>query len=110
MESGKLWHEVTIQSRGDTRDILGSSVASWSTYLATYAELMNRGGSEVTQAQQVNSLIDTAFKIRWDSGVRSNMRIQFKSRNYNIEWVDNIGERDKEMMLYCKRLEDQTNG
>jgi SPP1 family predicted phage head-tail adaptor len=110
MQAGKLWHEITIEQRNDTRDLIGASVASWATYLTTYAELLNSNGVEVLQAKQVNSFIDSAFKIRWDSGVRSNMRIVFKSRNYNIEWIDNIEERDKEMILYCRRQEDQTNG
>ena len=110
MEAGKLWHEIAIQSRGDTRDSYGASIPAWSAYASTYAELKNLSGSELEQAQQINSRINTKFIVRWDTGIRATMRIVYKSRNYNIVYVNNIDERDKTMELLCERLEDVTNG
>ena len=110
MQAGKLWHEIAIQQRNDTRDSYGASIASWASYASTYAELTNLSGAELEQAQQINARINTRFVIRWDSGVRSTMRIVYKSRNYNIIYVDNVDERDKQTTLLCERLEDVTNG
>jgi SPP1 family predicted phage head-tail adaptor len=110
IEAGKLWHEISIEQRGDTRDAHGASIASWSEYLATYAELVNLSGNELIQAQQINSRINTKFIIRWDAGIRATMRILFKSRYYGIVYTNNIDERDKVMHLLCERLEDVTNG
>ena len=108
--SGKLFHEVTIQSRGDTRNAMGESIASWSTYANTYAEIKDLSGNELVQAAQINSKITTRFIVRWDSGIRATMRIVHKSRNYNIISVQNELERDEKMILLCQRLEDNTNG
>ena len=110
MQAGKLWHEIAIEQRGDTRNSYGESIAAWSNYTSTYAELTNLSGSELEQAQQINSRITTRFVIRWDNGVRATMRIVYKSRNYNIVYVDNVDERDKKTVLLCERLEDVTNG
>jgi len=110
MEAGELFQEVTIQQRNDTLNNIGESVASWATYAATYAEVINLSGSELIQAQQVNSFINSKITVRVDVGIRANMRILFKSRYYNIIFVNEVDERDEKMILLCKRQEDATNG
>ena len=110
MEAGKLWHEIAIQERLDTRDTYGASVKNFQTAFNTYAELKNLSGSELIQAQQINSRITTQFKIRWNEELRATHRIKYKNRFYGILWINNVDERDKEMILLCERLEDVTNG
>jgi SPP1 family predicted phage head-tail adaptor len=111
ISAGKLFHEIAIEQRGDTRNAYGESVASWSSYKALeYAEVKNLSGNELIQAAQINSKINTKFVVRYDSGIRATMRIVYKSRNYNIISVDNDLERDEKMTLLCERLEDVTNG
>lgn len=110
MEAGKLRHEIVIQQKSETRNTTGDVLFSWSTYLSTYAECKNLSMNELLQAHQVNSKITTKFIIRWDSGVRANMRILYRSRAYNIVGIDNFEERDIYQILLCERLEDITNG
>jgi SPP1 family predicted phage head-tail adaptor len=110
MRAGKLFQEVTIEQRGETINDIGESVASWSTYASTYAEVMNRGGNEILFADQVNGIFDTIFKVRYDSGIRSTMRVVHRSRNYNIVRWEETEDRMEEMHLFCKRQEDATNG
>jgi len=115
LEAGKLWHEVSIEERADTRDSYGESDPSWSEYLATYAEIINLSGNELLQAQQVNSRITTKVIIRYDetfsatAGIKAAMRVVFKSRNYGILWINKLSQYSV-MELYCERLEDVTNG
>jgi SPP1 family predicted phage head-tail adaptor len=114
MRSGDMWHEVAVEQRGDTRNAHGESVASWSSFTSNiYCKIMNLSGNELIQAQQINSRINTKFITRFDDvsdGIRATMRLVFKSRNYGILWLDNVDERDKELHIYCERLEDNTNG
>ncbi len=110
LRAGKLSQEITIQQRGDTRNGIGESIASWSTYATTYAEINNLTGSELIQAAQVNSFINSKVTIRPDTGVRASMRVVFKSRYYNIEFVNDVDERDDTMVLLCRRQESVTNG
>lgn len=110
MEAGKLFQEIVIEQRGETINSIGESVASWSTYASCYAEVVNTGGSEVTIANQVNGIFDTTFKIRYDSGIRSTMRIVHRSRYYNIVDWEELADRQEEILVFCKRQEDATNG
>ncbi len=110
MEAGKLFQEIVIEQRGETINSIGESVASWSIYASCYAAVINGGGGEVTSGDQINGIFDTTFKIRYDSGIRSSMRIVHRSRNYNIvDWAE-IDDRMEEMHIFCKRQEDATNG
>lgn len=110
MEAGKLFQEVTIQQRGSNANSIGESVADWSLYKAVYAEVVNLSGNELVQAQQVNSFINSRVRVRVDSGIRADMRILFKNRFYNIIFVNEVDERNEEMILLCKRQESQANG
>lgn len=110
LRAGKLWQEITIQQRGETRDKIGASVPNWSTYASTYAEINNLSGAELVQAAQVNSFINSSITIRPDTDVRASMRILYKSRQYNIEFVNDVDERDDTMILLCQRVESVANG
>ena len=110
LRAGKLQQEITIQQRGETRDKIGASVPSWTTYATTYCEINNLSGAELVQAAQVNSFINSSITIRPDTGVRASMRILYKSRQYNIEFVNDVDERDDTMILLCRRAESVTNG
>ena len=110
MEAGKLFQEISIEQRGETINSIGESVASWSTYAATYAEVVNKSGRDIIIADQVNGIFDTTFKIRYDAGIRSSMRILHRSRYYNIVHWSEVDDRMEEIHVFCKRQEDATNG
>jgi SPP1 family predicted phage head-tail adaptor len=110
MEAGKLFQEIVIEQRGETINSIGESVASWSTYASCYAEVKNTTGRDILIADQVNGIFDTTFKIRYDAGIRSSMRIVHRSRNYNIVHWSEVDDRMEEMHIFCKRQEDATNG
>ena len=71
---------------------------------------MNKGGNEIIIADQVNGIFDTVFKVRYDSGIRSTMRIVHRSRNYNIVRIEEVHDRQEEIFIYCKRQESAANG
>jgi SPP1 family predicted phage head-tail adaptor len=110
MEAGKLFQEISIEQRGETINSIGESVANWSTYAATYAQVINGSGSEVTTGDQINAVFDTTFIIRYDAGIRSTMRILYRSRYYNIVDWDEEADRMEKMTISCKRQENATNG
>jgi len=110
MEAGKLEHEIVIEQRGETVNSIGESVASWSTYASCYAAIVNTSGRDILIADQVNGIFDTTFKIRYDSGIRSSMRILHRSRYYNIVHWAEVVDGMEEIHVFCKRQENATNG
>ena len=114
MKAGKLRHELTIESYGGTPDAMGQVIRSWSTFQATYGSIRNLTGDELLVAQQVNGKINSEIKIRWVSGLRTDMRIitstSGASRTYNIININAVDEIQETYILQCQRLEDNTNG
>jgi len=110
MEAGKLRQEIIIQQYSSSANTYGEIIKTWSTYLSCYAEVLSNRGSQKIEADKVKSDIDTMFRVRWDSGIRTNMRISYKNVYYNIVNIDNYKDLDVDMILSCKRFEDATNG
>jgi len=116
VQAGKLRHEITIESDDrSTASSTGYHNSSWSTFHTCYASIRNAKGSELIQAGEVASRIDTLITIRYQPGIRANMRVKAtvqdsEVRYYNIGYVNSILERNEMIELACSRLENITDG
>ncbi len=105
MEAGKLRHPISIQQdAGNTKDAAGHRIANWTEISggAVWASVEPLTGRELYMAMQVQAQVTHKIKIRYVSGVTPKMRVVYGSRNFNIESVLNIEERNIEMHLMCK--------
>ena len=105
MQSGKLGrHRVDIQQPVEgTPDAAGEIPITWGTYASSVpVEIMPQGGREYYQAKQVQAEMTHLLKIRYLSGVTSEMRALFGTRELHILDVVNVDERSREMLLTCK--------
>lgn len=88
MKSGKLRHQVTIQSKADTTDLFGGPVDVWTdTALNIWASVEPLSGRELVAAQSVNAETTTRITMRYRSGVVAANRIIFGNKFYNIQSV-----------------------
>lgn len=113
IRAGELFHELIIQQRANpTTNRIGEAVPTWTTYKTRYADMWDKGGREIIQADQVKGFYDTVFEIRADElkGIRTTMRVTYKSRIYNIVHVGDTDFRNRKQLLFCKRQETQANG
>jgi len=116
VKAGKLWQEITIQQRDETINDFGESEPVYVTFKAMYAKQLNTTGNEVIQGDQVEAIFDTVFEIRAEetNGIRANMRVKSDmtgaSRFYNIVHDVDPDQRGIKQKLFCKRLENITNG
>ena len=112
IKSGNLFNEIIIQEPSESKSTLGEVTFTWATYRAVYAEIMQNSGREIINADQVDAFFDSSFKIRADesTGIRTSMRILYKTRVYNIVHIKDPDERGVEQLILTKRQEDQVNG
>lgn len=106
MQSGKLRHRITIQqlvAGSPQQNAVGEPNVAWTDYLTVWASVDPVTGNEPFLAQQHLSRVTSKIRMRYRSGITSDMRIRFNSVSYDIKAVLNWGERDRELLLLCEQ-------
>lgn len=96
-----LRHSVEIQQTATAADTTGDPVESWSTYKRVRAAISPLSGREFENAQRISSDITTQITLRYETGITTEHRIKFGSRYFNIHFIKNVDERDKQLILLC---------
>lgn len=75
MRAGKLRQQIIIQQATETRTSTGAIITTWSTLATVRASKEDLKGREYFQAQQIQTLANARFVIRYLETVRAKMRI-----------------------------------
>lgn len=108
MESGKLRHLVTIESRTGTRDPqTGEAIKSWTTFAQAWASADPLSARELIKVREFSSEITTKFVIRHLSGLDNTMRLIWNEVPYEIaEVIQPKGDRRSlEILAYAQQTE-----
>lgn len=98
---GRLRHRVNLQSATTTRDAGGGVTESWSTVAQIYCDIKPVSGSERYRQGKVQESLTHEIVMRHRTGIDTNYRINFESRNFNVRSIRNIDERDRFLVLLC---------
>ena len=109
MAIGKMQHSVVIQTKSRSADGGGGSAVTFSDVATVFARIEATGGSERLFGDQLEGVTTHTITIRHRRDVTAANRIKYAfavdSTNYerlfNINRVENVGERDKYLKLYC---------
>jgi head-tail adaptor len=93
MEAGKLRHLVQLQANTPTQNTLGEPSDSWATIANIYAAIRPMAGQASHQ-----------ITVRNYPGLSAENRIKFGTRIFDINSVNNVDERNREMILLCSEL------
>lgn len=114
MRAGELRHKVTIQQRTDTQNSAGEPIPAWSTYKTAWVAIEPLSGREAEIAKQTYGEVTHRLRGRQVDlgGTTPKMRVikgaidgsgepTGGARLLEIEGVVNVGERDREVHLFC---------
>jgi SPP1 family predicted phage head-tail adaptor len=88
--SGKI-RKITIQTPPTVKDAGGELTGSWTTFLKTYAKLVDVSSNESkAEGTEVMTVI-RMFIIRYKNTITSNMRILFDNKYWEITGIRQIG-------------------
>lgn len=102
MKIGDLRHRVTLESKSVTRDGYGGEVETWSTVATCWAAVEPLVGREFLEGRRLEAEVNTRIRIRYRSGVVPGMRITWGSHTYDIEAVQEVESRRRELRLMCR--------
>ncbi len=101
MKSGKLRNRVILQSKTVTRNDYGEETIVWTEKDTLWASIEPLTAREYFQSQQVQSQVTHKITIRYYLGLRTDYRMLWGSRIFNIISMINPEERNREMILLC---------
>jgi SPP1 family predicted phage head-tail adaptor len=93
--------KITIQqwtADSPAQDSYGAPSGSWETYATPWAEKIDQKGREFFNGGVVGE-VTTVFRIRYDSGITSKMRISYNSEYYDIKSIAELGRREGQELI-----------
>jgi SPP1 family predicted phage head-tail adaptor len=103
LDPGKMVHWVSILRQTTTTDVSGTSIV-WTEFVKTWAQIDPVRGSDVLRGGQDTTQLYLTVKIRWQTGILPNMRVQSNNGTYIIQAIENPGERNVILILNCIAL------
>lgn len=101
MRAGKLRHRITIEQSTETQSV-GEPVLTWSTFATVWADYEDMGGSEGAVGGQAQYAIGhRRYEIRYLTGLLPKMRINHDSIAWDIDRIQNVGARNRELHVFC---------
>lgn len=106
MESGKLRETILILSPPASQDEYGAKDpnAPWDQVANTRASFEPLMGREYFIAAETRSNIEVKFHLRYIPGVEANFRVRHRTIEYDIISPINVDGRNRELILYCKKV------
>lgn len=106
MRAGKLRHIVNVESlQGSTPDGHGNTFQAWTAvYSNVPASFKALSGKEVFTDSQTESQSFFQINIRFLPSITSAMRFTRNGRKFAIMNIQNVDERDIELVFQCREI------
>ena len=84
MDAGRLRERVTVQQAAESRNAIGETVLSWSTFAERWASVEGVSARESLAYGQQQIDVTHRVRLRYLAGLTQNMRIQWRGRTLEI--------------------------
>ncbi len=102
MQAGKLRHKLTFVKSTHISNAFGEQESTWKTYAEVWGRIRPLTGSERYVVAQTQAFEDAVFNIRYLDGLSPKMRIVCNAINYDITSIQNLDERNRELVIYAR--------
>lgn len=97
--------QINIQTYTETQDDYGQIIkAPVDLYTGLWASMVTTGGGEFYAAQKLNAETSALFKLRYQPGITSKMKVIYGNRTFEILNVNNVNEKFEWIHLSCKEV------
>jgi SPP1 family predicted phage head-tail adaptor len=105
MNPGKRNKRITFLQNPEGQGSYGNEEGDWPEFATVWASIDPIRGREFFAAQQVNSEITHKINIRYRTGIKSDMKIKYGIRNFDIisPPID-LEERHRELEFMCREV------
>ena len=94
MRAGDLRYKIEIQEKSVERDSLGAEAITWVTFARVWADVKFNVGSKPEMDGQPRASVPAQFKIRFMDGIKTEMRVVFDGKTFDITSANPLGWRE----------------
>jgi SPP1 family predicted phage head-tail adaptor len=105
IQPGRLRERITVQQATESRNSLGESVQSWSTFAERWASVDGLSSREVLLTGQQQTEITHRVRMRYLDGFASTMRILWRGRVLEITSLLEHNNRSEHEVLCTERVD-----
>lgn len=102
MRAGRLRNRITVMEHVEEANALGQVKVIPTPKYKRWAFIEPLEGSELINAQQMQSDVTHRVSMRYSPEITSRMKLQYGDRTLEVVVPLNIDERNKETVLMCK--------
>jgi SPP1 family predicted phage head-tail adaptor len=101
MQAGKLRHRVIIKNFTTAADTMGQPINTFATLATVWARVTPKSGSEFVNegASKIQKVYEVT--IRYTGDINETYKIEYDSKDLNIQSIIDIDERNRTMKLLC---------
>lgn len=96
---GKLSHRIVIEKAELTSDGMGGQSETWSPFATLWAEIRPLKAWQQAHADTLEHRVTHQIRIRYRSGITSDMRVSFDSRIFQIKSIKDADDERKKFLL-----------
>jgi SPP1 family predicted phage head-tail adaptor len=105
MRAGRLRHYVAVEQPVTQVAADGGATKGWELVFNEWAAIEPLRGREYFQAAAAQSEVDTMITMRYRSGVKTRMRVNYAGRHFDIQAVKDIQLRGRELQIMAKEYQ-----
>ena len=102
MRAGSRRCFITVQAATQVKQANGSMLATWSTFIQVWASIETLKAYEKAAVVSSWPGADQKISFRYVAGILPTMRILFNNKIYSILGINNVDERNRDLVLTCK--------
>lgn len=99
IDPGRMRERVVVQRATETRNAIGESVQTWSTFVERWASVDGLSSREVLQTGQQQTEVTHRVRMRYVEGLTQQMRISWRGRTLEITSLLEHGNRSEHELL-----------
>ena len=104
MKIGDLRHRVTFQEEVEQPDGYKGHTVTWSDVIEVWAAVEPLSGGEYFKAHQIEGKVTHRIRIRYNPSVTTKMRIEHRSRHFEIKSILDLKERREVMEILAEEI------
>lgn len=105
LQAGAFRHRIAFQTPTEVQDqVSGEATISWTgiAEVPAWAQFDSRAGREFFQADQVIAVDEHVITIRYQSGIKPDMRVRFGDRYFEIISSRDPNQGKEVLYVLCK--------